>query len=106
MEKTPMDTERSLLFGVVAFQNGAVAADCLAETCADWVSEPSQTLADLLVDRGWMTDEQRTEVEKAVAQELEGHGGDPQATLEATVDGRTLAALGEGAGSSAALQGK
>ena len=36
-----MDTERNLLFGVVAFQNGAVDADGLAETCADWASEPT-----------------------------------------------------------------
>ena len=32
-----MDTERNLLFGVVAFQSGAVDADRLAETCAAWV---------------------------------------------------------------------
>ncbi len=72
-----MDTERNLLFGVVAFQNGAVDADGLAETCAAWASEPTRPLADLMVDRGLMTDEQRTEVEKAVAQELATHGGDP-----------------------------
>ena len=42
-----MDTERNLLFGVVAFQNGAVDADGLAETCAAWASEPTQPLADL-----------------------------------------------------------
>ena len=90
-----MDTERNLLFGVVAFQNGAVDADCLAETCAAWASEPTQALADLMVDRGLMTDEQRVEVEKTVAQELESHGGDPQATLAATMDGRSLEAIGE-----------
>jgi serine/threonine protein kinase len=93
-----MDTERNLLFGVVAFQNGAVDADCLAETCADWASEPTQPLADLMVHRGLMTDEQRTEVEKVVLQELASHGGDPQATLAATMDGRSLAAIGEMAG--------
>jgi serine/threonine protein kinase len=93
-----MDTERNLLFGVVAFQNGTVDADGLAETCAAWASEPTQTLADLMVDRGLMTDEQRTEVEKAVAQELETHGGDPEATLAATIDGRSLEAIGEVAG--------
>ncbi len=65
-----MDTERNLLFGVVAFQNGAVDADRLAETCAAWAAEPSQTMANLLVDRGLMTDEQKTEVEKVVAREL------------------------------------
>ncbi len=48
-----------------------------------------------MVDRGVMTDEQRTEVEKVVSQELASHGGDPQATLAATMDGRSLAAIGE-----------
>ncbi|MGP0069382.1 MAG: protein kinase domain-containing protein [Isosphaeraceae bacterium] len=90
-----MDTERNLLFGVVAFQNGAVDADRLAETCAQWVSDRTQPLADMMVDRGLITDEQRTEVEKAVSQELASHGGDPHATLAATMDGRSLAAIGE-----------
>ena len=73
-----MDTERNLLFGVVAFQNGTVDADRLAETCAAWVAEPAKPLANLFVDRGLMTDEQKTEVEKVVAHELEAHGGDPR----------------------------
>ena len=93
-----MDTERNLLFGVVAFQNGTVDADRLAETCADWVSNPSRPLADLMVDRGVMTAEQRTLVEDAVSHELASHGGDPQATLAATMDGRSLDAIGEIAG--------
>ena len=65
-----MDTERDLLFGVVAFQNGAVDADLLAETCAAWASEPIASLAEHFVDRGLITVEQRSEVEKAIAQEL------------------------------------
>ena len=99
-----MDTERNLLFGVVAFQNGTVDADRLAETCAAWVEEPSQTLADLFVDRGLMTDEQKTEVEKVVARELEAHGGDPQATLAATLDGRSVEAIGDAVGPNGALR--
>jgi serine/threonine protein kinase len=90
-----MDTERNLLFGVVAFQNGAVEADRLAETCADWASQPSRPLADLLVDRGLITDEQRTEVEHVVRRELASHGGDAQATLAATMDGRSREVIGE-----------
>jgi eukaryotic-like serine/threonine-protein kinase len=99
-----MDTERNLLFGVVAFQNGTVDADRLAETCAAWAAEPNQPLANLFVDRGLMTDEQKTEVEKVVAHELEAHGGDPQATLAATMDGRSREAIRDAAGSSEALE--
>lgn len=98
-----MDTERNLLFAVVALQNRAVDADRLAETCADWVTEPTQPLADLFVKRGVITDEQKTEVEKVMASELEAHGGDPQATLLATIDGRSREAMRAVIGSDAAL---
>jgi eukaryotic-like serine/threonine-protein kinase len=101
--EAPKDTERNLLFGVVAFQNGTVDADRLAETCAAWVEEPSQTLADLFVDRGLMTEEQKTELEKVVARELEAHQGDPQATLVATIDGRSLDAIRDTTGPHGAL---
>ena len=89
-----MDTERNLLFGVVALQCGAVDADGLAETCAAWATEPTLPLADLMVDRGLMTVEQRTQLEETVARELASHGGDSHATLAATVNGRSLEALG------------
>ena len=102
--EVPMDTERNLLFGVVALQNGAVDADRLAETCAAWAEEPSQPLAELFVDRGLMTDEQKTEVEKVVASELEAHGGNAQATLAATMDGRSLEVIRDVAGSRNALE--
>ncbi len=99
-----MDTERDLLFGVVAFQSGAVDADYLAETCANWVAQPTQPLADLLVDRGRMTDEQRIEVERAVARELATHGGDPKTALEATMDGRSLEVIRDAAVARGALE--
>jgi serine/threonine protein kinase len=97
-----VDTERDLLFGVVAFQSGAVDADYLAETCASWVAQPTVPLADMLVSRGQMTDEQRAEVERTVARELQSHGGDSRATLSATIDGRTLELLGGAAAASGA----
>ncbi len=101
-----MDSERNLLFGVVAFQNGVVDADGLTETCADWAAEPTLPLADLLVDRGLLTVEQRTEVERAVEIELNAHGNDPHATLAATIDGRSVEAIREAATSKASLEGK
>src|SRR5271170_609578 len=104
--EAPMDTERNLLFGVIALQNGVVDADRLTETYADWVTEPTQPLADLFVKRGVMTDEQKTEVEKVVASELQANGGDPQATLAATIDGRCREAIRRVAGADGALDAK
>jgi len=99
-----VDTERDLLFGVVAFQSGAIDADYLAETCANWVADSKVPLAEMLMDRGRMTDEQRTEVERAVARELESHGGNPKATLAAAMDGRTLEIIGDSAAAKVALE--
>src|SRR6185312_8227690 len=59
-----------------------------------------------MVDRGLMTDEQRTAVEWAVAQELASHGGDAEATLAATLDGRSLEAIGEVAGAGGVIPAK
>ncbi len=95
-----MDTERNLLFGVVAFQNGAVDADALAETCASMAAEPTTGLGDMLVRRGLMTDEQKADLEATVAHELASHGGDPHATLAATLDGRSREAMSGLAGAS------
>ena len=70
-----------------------------------WVGDiPRLLLADLLVDRGRMTDEQRTEIERAVARELATHGGDSRATLAATMDGRTLDAIGDAAAARRAFE--
>ena len=76
-----MDTDRNLLFGVLAFQKGAIDADLLAETCATITGEATVSVADRLVDRGWLTVDQKVELERTLDAELTAHGGDPEATL-------------------------
>src|SRR5947208_2735367 len=88
-----MDTDRNLLFGVLAFQKGAIDADGLAETWAPAQGGAAVKLADRLVDQGLLTIEQKTELEQVLDQELKAHGGDAQATLAATVDMRCREAL-------------
>ena len=66
MVRLPWTTSATCSLASSHFQNGAVDADGLAETCAAWAAEPTQPLADLMVDRGLMTDEQKTQVEEAV----------------------------------------
>ena len=38
-----MNTQNDLLFGMVAFQTGAVEADRLAETCAEWSADKTRS---------------------------------------------------------------
>jgi serine/threonine protein kinase len=101
-----VDTERNLLFGVVAFQSGAVDGDRLAETCADWVADPTLPLANLFIDRGLLTLEQKTDVEEAVEQELKAHGYDPHATLAASMDARSLDVIREAASLNSSFEAK
>jgi tetratricopeptide (TPR) repeat protein/tRNA A-37 threonylcarbamoyl transferase component Bud32 len=101
-----MNIERDLLFGVLAFQGGAVDADGLAEACTAWADEKSLPLADLLVSRGLITDQQRMAIEDLVVSEIDAHGGNPRASLEAVIDGRSLAAIRDVTGSNGSLQAK
>ena len=88
-----MKTENNLLFGLVALQNGAVDADRLAETCAAWSADRSIDLRERLVDAGCLTTDQRTQIDGLVEDEVKRHGGDAEATLAASVDGRFLEAI-------------
>jgi hypothetical protein len=93
-----MDTDRHLLFGVLALQADLIDADRFARACADWAAGKDRALADLLVERGWLSPEDRADVEKLVARKLKKHGGDAVASLaEVTADSvrRSLARIAD-----------
>src|SRR5207247_2235396 len=50
-----MDTERNLLFGVVALQEGAISAGQFSQAITSCLERPDASLADVLVERGWLT---------------------------------------------------
>lgn len=82
-----MDTDRNLLFGVLAHQAGLLDSDRFAEICSAWAARKGTSLPDLLVERGWLTAEQRDRVEGLLAQESracqgEDDAGRPEATGE------------------------
>jgi hypothetical protein len=82
-----MDTDRNLLFGVLALQADLIDNDHFAEVCSAWASRKETPLADLLVERGWLTAEDRADVEKLLARKLSRHKGDVKASLaEAATD--------------------
>jgi serine/threonine-protein kinase len=78
-----MDTDRSLLFGVLALQADLLDNDRFAEACSAWAARKETPLADLLVERGWLTAEERSHVEFLLDRKLKKHGGDAMATLAA-----------------------
>jgi serine/threonine-protein kinase len=90
--------DRNLLFGVLALQADLLDAAQFAEACSAWAGRKDTPLADLLVQRGWLTPQDRDDVERLLERKLKKHGGDAHATLAAAADRKvrsTLAALGD-----------
>jgi tetratricopeptide (TPR) repeat protein len=81
-----MDTDRNLLFGVIALQLDLIDRDGFAEACAAWASHKSTPLADLMVERGWLAAADRDEVERVLRRRLDRRQGDVKASLQQTVN--------------------
>src|SRR5260370_35072272 len=90
-----MDTDRNLLFGVLALQTDLIDTRPFIEACLLWTSRKGLPLADILVERGWIVPDDRAHLDYLLARKLHKHGGDPRASLAAIPDDvkRSLAAL-------------
>jgi PAS domain S-box-containing protein len=90
-----MDTDRNLLFGVLALQADLIDSRQFIDACLLWTSRKDVPLADLLVERGWIEPDDRAHVDYLLRRKLHKHGGDAGATLAAIPDEvkRSLAAL-------------
>src|SRR5262249_22309239 len=68
------------------------------DACVLWTSRKAVALADLLVERGWITPADREHVDYLLRRKLEKHGGNAGAGLAALPDDlkRSLAALEDG----------
>jgi PAS domain S-box-containing protein len=93
-----MDTDRNLLFGVLALQAGLIEAPQFIEACLLWTTRKKEPLADLLLERGWIEPTDRVHVEYLLERKLQKHGGNAHASLAAIPDDlkRSLAALDDG----------
>ncbi len=78
-----MSTDRNLLFGVLALQADLLDRDQFAEACAAWAARKDGALADLLVERGWLSDEDRSHVEYLLERKVQKHAGNTRASLAA-----------------------
>lgn len=88
-----MDTDRNLLFGVLALQLDLIDASQFAEACAAWASRKKQPLSDLLRERGWITDDDRRDVDRLLERKLRKHGGNVHESLLTLADADVRAAV-------------
>jgi PAS domain S-box-containing protein len=90
-----MDTDRNLLFGVLALQMDLIDARQFVEACTVWTTRKDLPLADLLEERGWITATDKADLQRLLERKLKKHGGDAKVGLAAVADDvkRSLAAL-------------
>jgi hypothetical protein len=92
-----MDTDRNLLFGILALQADLIDAEQFVEACTLWATRKNAALAELLVERGWILAADRTHLDYLLERKLRKHGGDARAGLATVPDDvkRSLAALSD-----------
>jgi eukaryotic-like serine/threonine-protein kinase len=91
-----MNTDRNLLFGVLALQLGLIDATRFAQACQTWCGRKGASLADLMLEAGWITPADRADLERLLLEKLELHRGEVAESLAAAADDevrRVLSAL-------------
>jgi serine/threonine protein kinase len=81
-----VDVDRGLLFAVLALQDDIIDQTQLADLCAGWAVRLDRPLPDLLLDRGWITPQDRQDLERKLERKLKKYQGDPHRTLGAVAE--------------------
>lgn len=84
---TAMPVEQHLLYTVLAFEDELIDLQQLTSACRTWASDKTKPLADLLVERGWVSDEDRAFLDRKSERKLAKHQNDPQVTLNMVTRG-------------------
>jgi serine/threonine-protein kinase len=77
------DTDRNLLFGVLALQAGLIKAEQFVQACTLWANSKETALPDLLVAHGWLALPDQALVAQLLERTLQKHNGDARASLAA-----------------------
>src|SRR5262245_54059051 len=70
-----MDSERHLLFGLLAVRAGLIQPGPLAAAWAEWIARPNRPFAELLLERGHLMRADCAAVEVLLAREVKKHDG-------------------------------
>ncbi len=76
-----VDAAQSLLFGLLALQNNFIDRDALLAAFNAWVADKSQSLGQILLDRGALTPARHAVLLALVQEHLQQHGFDPERSL-------------------------
>jgi len=77
----PRDAARDLLLGLLAFQNSFLDRAGLLGAFDDWNAQPDRTLADILKERGALSESRLAVIVALVEEHVRQHGDDPHRSL-------------------------
>src|SRR5262245_47105250 len=83
-------TDRNLLFGILALQMDFVGRDALLRAMQAWVFDKAKPLGQILQDQGDLAAERHHLLEALVREHLKQHGGDAQESLAAVSSIRSV----------------
>lgn len=89
------DDDRNLLCGVLALQLDLIDARQFVEACTAWAACKEVPLAELLCERGWITPEDRADLERLLKRKVDRHRGDVRKSLATLTSGQVGAVLAE-----------
>jgi hypothetical protein len=69
-----VDLDRNLLFGVIALQEDLIDQTQFIDVCGGWALRMQTPLADLLIERRWITAEDRLEIERKIERKIKKYG--------------------------------
>jgi tetratricopeptide (TPR) repeat protein/tRNA A-37 threonylcarbamoyl transferase component Bud32 len=87
------DSDRNLLFAVLALQSDLIDQERFVQVCTLWASRKNTPLAALLVEQGWLSLVDRADVERLLARKLKRHKGNVRASLAEAAGPPARAAL-------------
>jgi tetratricopeptide (TPR) repeat protein/tRNA A-37 threonylcarbamoyl transferase component Bud32 len=76
-----MNTDRNLLFAVLALQADLLDRERFVQACTLWAARKATSIAELLAEQGWLTPAGKAVVDQLIEFKLNKHGGDVQASL-------------------------
>ena len=86
MPQNTVDVDRNLLFAVIALQDDMIDQVQFADVCAGWAVRLERPLAELLIERKWISTQDRDEIERKLERKLKKHKGDVRSTLAAVAE--------------------
>ena len=80
------ETDRNLLFGVIAMQSDLIDIRQFVDACTLWSSRKDTTLAEILIQNDWLQEEDRSHVDYLLERRVKKLGGDIRKSLSKMPD--------------------